>query len=137
MLHAEELAKGFEDMVDEFCDESDFFFIRCLLKADDIADRIKRHLMKAYDDLEDACLDSRNREGPCELITSHLLSYMDSKATKFKAMNNSLQNLKSQINIRGLLDPPKFRSGQHLGLNEEDWDHITAAAKENRHTDDT
>ena len=127
MMYAEEDAERFENRVDKACNSKDFFFIIYLLGADEDADRVKKRLTKAYDDLEDACHDS-NREELSELITSNLLSYMDSKATRVQAVNNSLQNLKNQINIRGLLDPPKFRSGQHLGLNEEQWDHITAAA---------
>ena len=49
---------------------------------------------------------------------------------------NRFQELKKQINIQGILDPPKFGSWQNIGLNEEDWNQITAAAKENHHTDD-
>ena len=75
-------------------------------------------------------------KGVSEFITENLLSYMDSQANRFQAVNDKLQELKKQINIRGLLDPPKFGSWQNIGLNEEDWNQITAAAKENHHTDD-
>ena len=51
-------------------------------------------------------------------------------------MGDKVQELKKQINIRGLLDPPKFGSWQNIGINEEDWNQIRAAAKENHHTDD-
>ena len=146
MLYAEKDAKRFEDKVHEACDCGDFWFILKLLGFEELvhevcnngdflvilADRIKRQLMKAYNDLEDACLDSRNREGVCEPITSYLLSFMDSKTTKIQAINASIQKLKSQIHIRGLPEPPKFRSDD---FNEEEWDYIVKATNTPRPTD--
>ena len=100
------------------------------------ADSIEEGLMEAYNDLEIACLDIRDSKEFSELITDNLLSYMDSQATRFQTVDDKVQELKKQINIRGLLDPPKFGSWQNIGLNEEDWNQITASAKRNHHTDD-
>ena len=51
-------------------------------------------------------------------------------------MKDKLQKLKEQIHIRGLRNPPKFGSCQHIGFNEEDWNQVAAAVEEYQHADD-
>ena len=111
MLSAEKKAKRFEEEVREACDYGDFWFTVELVglrhEFHEIHE-VKGQLIKAYNDLENVCLN--NREEVYEPVTNFLLSYVNSRTTIIQAIDACIQKLKSQIHTRRLLEHPKFRS---------------------------
>ena len=92
---------------------------------------------KAYEAMEEVCQNIKDNTIFSELITDNIMSYISHQdQCVYSDIDDKVQELKKQITKRELLKAPKFEAWRPMGLTDEDWDQIMAAAEEVQHTDD-
>ena len=137
MSYAEEAAEEFKEDIETACNSADFPFILCLLQADEKAEEIVNTLEQAYEAMEEVCQNIKDKTMFSELITDNIMSYISHQdQCVYSDIDDKVQELKKQITKRELLKAPKFEAWRPMGLTDEDWDQIMAAAEEVQHTDD-